>query len=79
MVDCTQGQGVVDVHLDRLLLVPGEYDVTVAAYDPTLVHSYDHHQRAMRLRVRPGKPGDRFGVVSLAPRWAVHAGDGVTS
>lgn len=69
-VDCSGSGGVVEVELPRLALVPGEYDVAVAAYDRSLVHAYDHHERALRLDVRPGAPTDRAGVVSLGPRWS---------
>lgn len=70
LVDCSGSGGAVDVLLPGLRLVPGEYDVTVAVYDPTLAHAYDHHERAIRLDVRPGDPADRAGVVSLGPVWS---------
>ena len=68
LVDCSAAGGAVEVLLPGLALVPGEYDVAVAVYDPTLAHAYDHHERAFRLDVRPGDPTDRAGVVSLGSR-----------
>jgi hypothetical protein len=47
----------------------------VAVYDPTLVHPYDHRLRALHLEVKPGSPADRYGVVSLDPRWVVRRSD----
>ncbi len=69
VIDCRGRSGTVDLQLDRLLLVAGEYDLALAAYDTTITHAYDHHHNAFRLRMRAGGPGDRHGVVTFAPRW----------
>ena len=76
-VDCSGAGGVVEVEFPGLKLVPGEYDVAVAVYDRSLSHAYDHHERAVRLDVRPGEPTDRAGVVSLGPRWSTSQDEGV--
>jgi ABC-type polysaccharide/polyol phosphate transport system ATPase subunit len=64
------GSGHVDLVVDRLLLLPGVYDLSVAAYDWTLQHAYDHRHRFQRLDVEKGAPAEEHGLVSLGGRWA---------
>jgi ABC-type polysaccharide/polyol phosphate transport system ATPase subunit len=65
------GEGYVDLIVPRLMLTPGTYELTVAAYDHSLVHAYDHREKVMRFDVTPGDPKDQFGVVSLGGSWAL--------
>jgi ABC-type polysaccharide/polyol phosphate transport system ATPase subunit len=67
--DRVDGTGHVDLRVDRLLLVPGTYDVTGTFYNYTLAHAYDHRHRAFRFDVEHGVPRDEFGVVSLGGVW----------
>lgn len=69
-IDLTQSPGYVDLQIPRLMLLPGTYDVSTAATDATLTHTYDHHRSILRFDVLAGDPSDRFGVVSLGGRWA---------
>ena len=66
-----QGEGVVDLHVPQLLLTPGTYELTVAVYDHSLTHAFDHREKLLRFDVVPGTPSDRFGVVSLGGTWDV--------
>ncbi len=68
--DRITGSGVVEVSLDRLSLLPGTYDVTVAVRDFSLLHTYDHVQHALRFDVHRGSPGEDAGLVTLSPRWS---------
>jgi ABC-2 type transport system ATP-binding protein len=70
-VGVLSGQGYVDLEVPRLLLTPGTYELTVAAYDHSLVHAYDHRERVMRFDVTPGEPRDQFGVMSLGGSWSL--------
>lgn len=54
--DKIDGTGVVDLHVPRLLLLPGTYDLSAAIYDYTRQHPYDHRHRAYRFDVEPGTP-----------------------
>jgi ABC-type polysaccharide/polyol phosphate transport system ATPase subunit len=67
--DRIDGTGYVHLRVDRLLLVPGTYDVTGTLYNYTLAHAYDHRHRAFRFDVEHGEPRDEFGVVSLGGVW----------
>ncbi|MGQ0805178.1 MAG: ABC transporter ATP-binding protein [Actinomycetota bacterium] len=72
--DRIDGAGVVDFRVDRLLLLPGTYDVSGTLYDFTISHAYDHRHRVFRFDVEPGQPREEFGLVSLGGVWE---GDGL--
>ncbi len=67
--DKVEGRGHVDLRVDRLLLVPGTYDLSASLTDHTGAHPYDVRHRAFRFEVVPGTPFERQGVVSLGGRW----------
>ena len=72
-VDKVDGEGTVDMHVDRLLLLLGAYDITVACTNDSVTHTYDHVSKALRFDVRPGVPHETFGgVVSLDGRWSIN-------
>ena len=74
--DRLEGPGHVDITVDRLLLLPGTYDLTVAFTDYSALHPYDYRHRVIRFDVEPGDPRESYGgVVSLGGRWSVHASD----
>ncbi len=68
--DRLQGSGHVDLHVERLLLLPGTYDLSAVVYDYSCVHPYDHRHRAFRFNVDPGEPRESHGMVSLGGRWS---------
>ncbi len=65
------GDGHVDLTVPRLMLTAGTYELTVAAYDHSLVHAYDHREKVLRFDVTPGDPKDQFGIVSLGGAWSL--------
>ncbi len=69
--DKVDGSGTVELHVPRLLLLPGTYDLSGAVYDVTRQHPYDHRHRAYRFDVRPGQPREEHGLTSLGGRWAL--------
>ncbi len=70
--DRLEGRGYVDLYVERVLLLPGTYDLTAVIYDYSCLHPYDHRHRAFRFDVDPGEPQERYGFVSLGGRWQVH-------
>ena len=66
-----EGQGHVDLHIDRLLLVPGTYDLSAALHDHGMLHPYDVRHHILRFDVEPGEPRETFGLVSLGGRWQI--------
>ncbi len=69
--DKIDGTGVVDLHVPRLLLLPGTYDLSAAIYDWTRQHPYDHRHRAVRFDVEPGTPREEHGLTSLGGTWTL--------
>jgi ABC-type polysaccharide/polyol phosphate transport system ATPase subunit len=65
------GSGSVDLHVPRLLLLPGTYDLSAAVYDFTRQHPFDHRHRAYRFDVEPGDPREEHGVTSLGGTWTL--------
>ncbi len=67
--DRIDGPGQVDLRIDRLLLVPGSYDLSASMYDYACVNPYDFRHRDFRFEVDHGDPREAFGVVSLGGKW----------
>jgi len=71
-----RGTGYIDLVIDKLLLLPGTYDISVALTDYTFLHPYDHRHRAHRFDVEMGEPRETQGggVTSLGGTWEIHEG-----
>ncbi len=72
-IPSVQGKGAVTCTVDELPLLTGDYTLSVAAYDSTLSHAYDHHHKAYPFSVR----GNRtlFGLLEWPGRWEVTIDD----
>jgi energy-coupling factor transporter ATP-binding protein EcfA2 len=77
VADKIEGGGYVDYDVERLLLVPNTYFLTVSLVDFSCTHTFDHRHRLLRFDVRPGTPREGMGVVSLGGAWSepVREGD----
>jgi len=62
--DVLDGVGYVDLHVERLLLVRGIYDLSVSLFDFGLLRPYDFRHRGFRFDVERGDPGEQLGPVS---------------
>jgi ABC-2 type transport system ATP-binding protein len=72
--DKIQGWGNVDLHVPRLLLLPGTYDISVMFQDREMLHTYDFHQRALRVDIDSGDPHETYGgIMSLGGDWTIEA------
>jgi ABC-type polysaccharide/polyol phosphate transport system ATPase subunit len=63
------GGGEIEVTFAELPLLPGPYEVSVAAIDFTLHHEYDHRSHVARFEVTPGETSDERGLITLRPTW----------
>jgi ABC-type polysaccharide/polyol phosphate transport system ATPase subunit len=70
------GEGHLDLHVPRLMLTPGTYELTVAVFDRSVVQTFDHREKVLRFDVTPGRPRDQYGVVSLGGEWDLQVDDG---
>jgi ABC-2 type transport system ATP-binding protein len=62
-------KGWVDLRVDRLLLLPGTYDVSASMFNITGAQVYDMRHRAFRFDVEFGDPHEEYGFVSLGGTW----------
>ncbi len=69
-IDAVDGPGAVRIRVPRMPLMEGNYELSVACYDHTLSHPFDHHHRRFPLRVRAGDVRERIGLLSLDAEWA---------
>jgi ABC-type polysaccharide/polyol phosphate transport system ATPase subunit len=62
-------EGYVDLRVDRLLLLPGTYDVSASLFNVTGAQVYDMRHRALRFDVEFGDPHEEYGFMSLGGTW----------
>jgi ABC-type polysaccharide/polyol phosphate transport system ATPase subunit len=67
--DAIEGEGHVDLVVDRLMLQPGTYDLSASlnAYD--CQHVFDYRRRTLRFDVESGTPRESGGPIALGGRW----------
>lgn len=63
------GRGYVDYAIGELPLLTGNYLLTVAVYDSTLTHPYDHQQLAYSFVVQTNNLAERWGSFYIPARW----------
>jgi ABC-2 type transport system ATP-binding protein len=68
--DRIDGEGTIDLHVDRLLLTPGMYDAGASISDYACMHMYDCRHRSFRFDVERGLPEETGGVMSLGGVWS---------
>ena len=64
-----RGRGSVEMRVESLALLPGEYTIETGVFDPTCTHQYDHRVKAARFVVGPGADRGVEGVVTLHGQW----------
>ncbi len=62
-------EGHVDLHVDRLPLLPGTYDVSASLHNSAGTHVWDMRHRVLRFDVEFGDPHEEYGLVSLGGTW----------
>ncbi len=65
------GPGVVDILVERLLLLPGRYAVDVTIQDFSCMHPFDFRHKVLQIDVEAGHPHDTVGLVSLDAKWTI--------
>lgn len=64
------GQGVLELEVPRLLLLPGQYDVGIAVHLAGTPQRFDYKPNALHFKVLQGSPFDGAGYFTLEGRWA---------
>jgi len=75
MVPPLHGEGSVDFGIDRLLLLPGTYDITATLGSGAISNGPPDRDHALRITVELGDAAEEHGLVSLGGHWEV-AGNG---
>jgi hypothetical protein len=68
-LDEIRGSGYVDYRVKALPLLKGMYLLTVAIYDRTGRHAYDHHDRLYPFHVQQTSVSERYGMVWVDAEW----------
>jgi len=68
-IDYVEGKGEIDYIIERLPLLEGRYEFTVAIYDDSCLHPYDHQERAYEFIVREGDVRERYGALYIPCQW----------
>lgn len=68
-----EGTGHVDYNIEKLPLLAGMYDVTVALTGADITETLDHQHRAYSFYVQP-TPGlaERWGLINIPAAWSFH-------
>jgi len=69
------GEGSVDFRIDRLLLLPGNYDITATLGNGAISSGPPDRDHALRITVELGDAAEEHGLVSMGGHWEV-AGNG---
>jgi ABC-type polysaccharide/polyol phosphate transport system ATPase subunit len=64
-----EGAGKIRYHVERLPLLPAEYEFTVGIHDGVTNFQYDNHHRAYSIRIAPGGTNELYGLVELPAHW----------
>ncbi len=70
--DRIEGRGSVTFDVERLLLVPATYILSVSLQDYEGLHTYDVRHRLITFDVIMGAPRETVGFASLPGRWQVN-------
>jgi ABC-type polysaccharide/polyol phosphate transport system ATPase subunit len=62
-------EGHVDLRIDRLLLLPGTYDISASLHNNAGTHVWDMRHRVLRFDVEFGEPREEYGFTSLGGTW----------
>ncbi len=65
-----QGKGFVDYTIDELPLLAGNYVFTVAVYDASLTHPFDHHHMLYPFVVQTNAIAECWGSFYIQARWS---------
>lgn len=66
------GSGYVDYHIPDLPLLNGRYLLSVAVYDASMLHPYDHHERRYRLVVQGAGLREHYGIIAVPGSWQLN-------
>lgn len=75
--DLIDGDGSVDLVIDRLMLQPGTFDLSASVVTSDCTSAFDFLRRCLRFDVEVGTPRESGGFVALGGRWGFSPDDSV--
>ncbi|HMG28289.1 MAG TPA: ABC transporter ATP-binding protein [Acidimicrobiia bacterium] len=69
-------EGYIDLRVEKLLLLPGTYDISASLHNTAGTHVWDMRHRLMRFDVEFGEPREEYGFTSLGGNWEGDVLDG---
>jgi lipopolysaccharide transport system ATP-binding protein len=76
-IKSVKGYGEMKYIINSLPILEGSYKLSVAVYDDSLTHAYDHHDRLYTFKVSHGNIKDNFGLFFIPCTWESGEWDGV--
>lgn len=73
-IDGIRGDGVVELLIDKLALLPGSYQISASITDYTSTHPYDIQDRTLSVEVRSGDFMESRGIITLGGKWRLIQG-----
>jgi ABC-type polysaccharide/polyol phosphate transport system ATPase subunit len=64
-----EGEGKIEYRIERLPLLEGIYQVSIAARNWEDSEMYDYHDRLYTFRVIPNANGERYGLIAINGEW----------
>lgn len=64
-----EGAGWFEYRIDRLPLLQGKYELTIAIYDHEALHPFDHHHRMYVFNVLNGTVREQEGGIQIPASW----------
>ncbi len=68
-IEYVEGYGEIKYIIKSIPLLDGSYKLSVAVYDDTMTHAYDHHDRLYTFKVSHGDIKDNFGMFYIPCIW----------
>ncbi len=66
-----EGDGVVEILMPKVPLLPGTFDLHTSITDFNRQHIYDHLHLALRFDVLTGNANETGSLVTLSPQWTI--------
>jgi len=71
VIESVEGRGNIKFIIDKLILLPGEYLLTIAVYDYLMVNPFDHLNEMFEFRVVAGNEKEKYGLIKIPHRWEI--------
>jgi len=71
VIGSVEGKGNIKFIIDRIILLPGDYLLTVAVYDYLMINPFDHLNEMFEFKVIAGKEKEKYGLIKIPHKWEI--------